>query len=197
MMKTRNIGLISVLMLLGSTMVHADTWTLNPEQSKLNFISIKKVNIAEVHSFHKLSGQLSDDGTFKVSIDLSSVDTGVDIRDSRMKEFLFNVVEFPKAVLSSKIDSKVINSMHSGETKILSVEAELDLHGLSKTLPIDVMVTKVSEDELLVSSSHPIILNVGDFKLDAGVDKLKELAGLSDISHAVPVSFYITLNATK
>ncbi|HDZ16176.1 MAG TPA: YceI family protein [Methylophaga aminisulfidivorans] len=196
-MKTRNIGLISVLMLLGSTMVHADTWTLNPEQSKLNFISIKKVNIAEVHSFHKLSGQLSDDGTFKVSIDLSSVDTGVDIRDSRMKEFLFNVVEFPKAVLSSKIDSKVINSMHSGETKILSVEAELDLHGLSKTLPIDVMVTKVSEDELLVSSSHPIILNVGDFKLDAGVDKLKELAGLSDISHAVPVSFYITLNATK
>lgn len=197
MMKTRNIGLISVLMLLGSTMVHADTWTLNPEQSKLNFISIKKVNIAEVHSFHKLSGQLSDDGTFKVSIDLSSVDTGVDIRDSRMKEFLFNVVEFPKAVLSSKIDSKVINSMNSGETKILSVEAELDLHGLSKTLPIDVMVTKVSADELLVSSSHPIILNVGDFKLDAGVDKLKELAGLSDISHAVPVSFYITLNATK
>ncbi|HEC73986.1 MAG TPA: YceI family protein [Methylophaga aminisulfidivorans] len=196
-MKTRNIGLISVLMLLGSTMVHADTWTLNPEQSKLNFISIKKVNIAEVHSFHKLSGQLSDDGTFKVSIDLSSVDTGVDIRDSRMKEFLFNVVEFPKAVLSSKIDSKVINSMNSGETKILSVEAELDLHGLSKTLPIDVMVTKVSADELLVSSSHPIILNVGDFKLDAGVDKLKELAGLSDISHAVPVSFYITLNATK
>ena len=64
-------------------------------------------------------------------------------------------------------------------------------------MTFDVLVTKVTENELLVVSSHPVILSVDDYKLAQGVEKLRELAGLPNISHAVPVSFYLTLNATN
>jgi hypothetical protein len=49
----------------------------------------------------------------------------------------------------------------------------------------------------LVVSAHPVILNADNYKLAKGIEKLRELASLPSISHAVPVSFYLTLNATN
>lgn len=45
----------------------------------------------------------------------------------------------------------------------------------------------------MVSSFQPIIINANEFGLVAGVDKLRDIAGLSSISQAVPVSFVLTL----
>jgi hypothetical protein len=41
------------------------------------------------------------------------------------------------------------------------------------------------------------VIKASDFNLSKGIEKLKELAGLSVISDSVPVTFYITLNAAK
>lgn len=55
------------------------------------------------------------------------------------------------------------------------------------------MLTKISDNKLMVSSFQPIIINANEFGLVAGVEKLRDIAGLSSISQAVPVSFVLTL----
>jgi polyisoprenoid-binding protein YceI len=173
----------------------AADWQVDNSQSKLNFISTKKEHVAEVHHFESLSGELSSEGQFSLAVDLASVKTGFDIRDQRMQEFLFNVADFPKANINAKLDPAAIEALAVGESKLFAVDGELSLHGQSQPLTFNVLVSKLSEDKLLAVSAQPVVLNVADYELVKGVEKLRELAGLPSISHAVPVSFYLTLNA--
>jgi polyisoprenoid-binding protein YceI len=181
--------------LVAGVSAHATDWQLDNEQSQLNFISTKKGDVAEVHQFDRLTGSLSENGAFTVDIDLESVNTNIDIRDQRMREFLFNVVEFPAASLSAQVDPKLVADLSIGMSQTATVAAELSLHGQAQKLSIDVMLTKLSDTKLMLVSAKPLVLNVSDFELVQGVEKLRELAGLPSISHAVPISFYLTLNA--
>jgi polyisoprenoid-binding protein YceI len=196
-MKKMNVWLSTLGFLLVSSAASATQWQINNNESQINFISTKKTNIAEVHQFDKIAGSLADNGEFSVAIDLASVDTGVEIRDSRMKEFLFNIADFPKAVISAKLPPNEIAQLEVGQTKPLSVDGMLELHGQKQEMTFEVLVTKVTANELLVVSAHPVILNADNYKLAKGIEKLRELASLPSISHAVPVSFYLTLNATN
>lgn len=189
----KSLGVVGLFLL--SMGVQAADWEVDNAQSQLSFISTKKVNVAEVHHFKQLSGQLDESGKFSLAIDLASVNTGVEIRDSRMKEFLFKVADFPTANISAQIDPAMLSDLAVGASEETSIDGMLSLHDQQKSLTFDVLVTKVSDEELLVVSAQPLILNVADFDLVAGVEKLRELAGLPSISHAVPVSFYLTLNA--
>lgn len=182
---------------LFSLSVQAGTWTIDNDMSKVSFVSTKNVNIAEVNHFGRIDGGVDERGHFSLDIDLASVDTGIEIRDERMREFLFDVIAFPKAVLSAQIDMEAIEQLPVARSMTLQVEGEFSLHGQQKTLPLEVLVTRIAEDELLVISSRPVVLEVGDYELVQGVEKLRELAGLPNISHAVPVSFYLTLNASN
>lgn len=189
----KTISLFSFL--VAGVSAHAADWQLDNDQSQLNFISTKKGDVAEVHHFDRLTGSLSDSGAFTVDIDLESVNTNIDIRDQRMREFLFNVVEFPAASLSAQVDPKLVADLSIGMSHTATVDAELSLHGQTQKLSIDVMLTKLSDTKLMLVSAKPLVLNVSDFELVQGVEKLRELAGLPSISHAVPISFYLTLNA--
>lgn len=182
-------------LLLASSMVSAAAWQVDNSQSQLSFVSVKKSSIAEVHHFDWMTGSLNEAGEFALEIDLTSVNTGIEIRDSRMKEFFFEVGAYPTAGLHAKINPDFISELAVGQSKPLALDAELDLHGQKQTLAMTLMVTKVSDKELLVVSNQPVILNVADFDLVEGLEKLRELAGLPSISQAVPVSFYLILNA--
>jgi polyisoprenoid-binding protein YceI len=72
----------------------------------------------------------------------------------------------------------------------LSIDATLTLHGKTVALKIDVVVAKVG-DQLLVTSSQPVIINVADFGLNEGVDRLMAVAKLPSIARAAPVSFVL------
>lgn len=191
----KSISLLGFLLL--SVGAQATDWQVNNAQSKLSFVSTKKVNIAEVHSFGQLSGGLSAAGQFALDIDLNSVNTNIDIRDSRMKEFLFDVIDFPAAQITAMIEPELVNAMTVGQQELSAVAGKLELHGQSQELNFDVVITKLADDTLFVVSATPVILNVADYQLVGGVEKLRELAGLPSISLAVPVSFYLTLNAAN
>jgi polyisoprenoid-binding protein YceI len=187
--------LSSLSLLVFSLNVLAVDWNVDNSQSTLSFVSVKKGNVAEVHQFKSISGQMANNGEFKLDIALESVNTGIDVRDSRMREFLFDVVTFPTATLTAKVEPNVIEQVTTGETMRISVDAMLSLHGQTQPLTLDVLVTKLTTNSVLVVAAKPVVLNVADFDLVNGVEKLRELAGLPSISHAVPVSFYLTLNA--
>lgn len=186
-------GLLALLLPLGFG-VNAATWTVNNQESNVSYVSIKQGQIAEVNHFTKVEGQLTDKGAFSLTIPLSSVSTGVPIRDTRMQSVFFEVDTYPKLTLNAQIDPKVIKALNVGEVSKLEVPAEVNFHGVSKDILFEVSAAKLSQTSLLVTSTQPVIINAGQFKLVKGVNKLRDLAGLTEISYAVPVSFVLSLH---
>lgn len=172
-----------ILALLITTNVQA-AMMLDNAQSTISFVSIKKSQVAEVHSFSKMSGGLSDEGKLDISIELDSVQTKIDIRDTRMRDMLFETMNFPNAVLTTTISDVI----PEGQPTSIQVEAELALHGVSKPITINAVALRAG-DQLLVTSTQAIIINANDFKLEGGVEALRDIAELNSISMAVPVSF--------
>ena len=182
---------IALLLVMFSVNIFAAEWQLDPINSQLSFISTKKVNVAETHYFRNIQGSVDSQGQLILAIDLASVDTNITVRDERMREYLFEVDIFTTATVSASIDTSDVDAIAEGASARLTVDAELDLHGEKKTLKMDVVVTRLVGAKLSVVSVQPVILNLSDFSLVSGVEKLRELAKLPSISQAVPVSFYL------
>ncbi len=169
-------------------------WSLNGEASSLGFATIKAGNVGESHGFERLSGSVADDGQVQVQIDLSSVDTSIDIRDERMREFLFEVATFPRATLSTAVAMADFLALEPGGVKSALLDATLSLHGTELGLALPVSVSRLSDHRVMVASARPVIVHAGAVNLAAGVEKLRELAGLPAISEAVPVSFVLVFD---
>jgi hypothetical protein len=55
----------------------------------LSFVSTKYQHISEVQQFRTLNGEFDPRGKLQVKIELGSIDSGIEIRDTRMREKLF------------------------------------------------------------------------------------------------------------
>ena len=172
---------------------HAD-WLLNPQASDLSFVSIKKNSIAETHHFKELSGSISDAGAFSLSIKLASVDTGIAVRDERMRNMLFDTAMFPSASVSGKTPANDYTSLPPGTSRIENLKFSLDLHGKNIELTSKVRVTSLSNNKLLISTVQPVIVDASSFDLVAGIEKLREVAQLPAISTAVPVTLILVFD---
>lgn len=178
-----------------SNTAHAD-WQLNNVKSKVSFVSIKNSSIAEVHYFNAVSGSLSEQGNFKVNIDLASVETMIPIRNQRMTEFVFETAKFPKAILRADL-SKQLPQLKTGQHTLKAVSAELNFHGQQKQISTDVLVNVSQDGDITVSSLSPLIINAADFSVTEGIATLQKLAGLSAIATAVPISYSLTLEKAQ
>jgi polyisoprenoid-binding protein YceI len=180
--------LLCLLGVLIGTPAHAE-WTLNNDKSSLSFVSIKASDIAEVHHFKKLTGVIEDDGSVNVEVELASVDTLIPIRDERMRDVLFEINVFPVATITAKIDPALNASLKPGEMTLVTAEVLMELHGEAAPTVVELQVVRLTEDRLLVTSARPVVVNVGMFNLVDGVEQLREIAGLPNISKAVPITF--------
>ncbi len=192
-LKLTKIVVVGLGLSISSISAYAIDWVIDGHNSQLNFVSIKKINIAEVHEFKKLQGSYDSQGQFILDIDLASVDTHIPIRDDRLKNDFFEVSKFSSAKITAMIDTDLVDAIAEGASERFTVDANLDLHGVSKPLTLDVIVTRLVGAKLSVVSMQPVIINADNFGLAAGISKLMELASLPSISQAVPVSFYLTL----
>lgn len=164
-------------------------WQLQPDISTVNFVSVKKDSVGEVHRFKKLQGSIDATGAATLTIALDSVDTGVEIRDQRMREMLFEVTQFPAAVFRTNIDSAAVAALKCGEQVAIGVKGDLALHGKTAPVTADLVITKLADGKLSVISSRPTIITAEAFDLAAGVAKLVAAVNLPAISTAVPVTF--------
>ena len=181
-------NLLAALLTLLASAQAAAQWTLSADDSSLSFISVKAEHIAEVHSFARLSGEIDSGGEAVVSIDLTSVQTGIDIRNERMQSMLFNTDMYPRAQVSADVDAAALSSMAVGESAVLEVPLAINLHGEVLTLPAPLRVSHV-QGGLRVDTLAPIIVKADAFALVDGIESLREIAGLPSISRSVPVSF--------
>ena len=182
-------AIFAAVLVLASGAASADVgWTLSPTESRVSFVSVKQGMTSEVHHFAEAEGAVSEQGNVSLSIDTASVETGVDVRDERMVDYLFQSAVFPTATLSMKVDMDELSEMEAGETRQISVTGSLSLVGQSGDIEAELLVSRLAEDKVLVATLQPVVVQAEAFELVAGIETLRELAELSSISAAVPVS---------
>ena len=72
----------------------------------------------------------------------------------------------------------------------MGIDFTLELRDQSQTYNATVLVSR-QEAGLMATTLKPIVVNAESFDLVAGVEALREVAGLPSISRAVPVSFTV------
>jgi polyisoprenoid-binding protein YceI len=186
-LQTKLAALLAAILFTGVAQAH---WSLDNDASSLSFVTVKAEHVAEAHTFDSLSGTIGDDGGVEISIELASVNTMIPIRNERMQEMLFETNLFPDATISGSINLDALTGMDAGSSVARQIDFELSLHGQSVALAADVQITRTGEG-VIVSTLKPIIVMADSFALTAGVEMLREVAGLPSISRAVPVSFTV------
>ncbi|WP_233079864.1 YceI family protein [Rheinheimera soli] len=171
----------------------AADWSVNSQQSSLNFVSVKNDVVAETHSFKELTGKLTSAGEFSVAIPVMSIDTIIPIRNERILEHVLAAKQYATINAKGKVDSKVLTGLKTGDSVVVDQALDLTLLTQTQSLMAKVKVTKVSDSQLVVTTVAPIMLDVNKFELNAGVEKLRELAGLKSISPMVPTTFSLVL----
>lgn len=175
-----------------SAMAH-NAWKLETENSTFNFISVKKGSVVEVHKFTKLTGDISELGAVSLSIDLSSVDTNIEIRDERIKSMLFEIGIFiPRATFSATISEELLTSLKVGESMPYVLEGFIDLHGVNSEISVETVIVRQAERKIMVMTAKPFVIKASEFRLSEGIEKLMKIANLPSITQQVPVSFVLS-----
>lgn len=165
-------------------------WHLKSDLSSVHFVSVKKEHVAEIHHFKKLSGAIDDDGKLLISIDLASVETGIEIRNQRMRDMLFNISNFRSARITADLSDLLKETIKSGKAIQFTTtqQAQLSLHGHDKNIDIHLLVSYDGGKRLSASVTQPILIKAQEFGLEAGVKALQKVAGLPGITTTVPVN---------
>lgn len=132
-------GILFAFVALLSTGLFAQTaWTVDKAHSQVSF-GITHMGIAEVTGLFRsfdasidTKGNGLENATYNVTIDVNSVDTGVEKRDNHLRsDDFFAVEKYPEMTFKSTSVRK------DGQNKY-KVTGDLSLHGITKPVTLDV-----------------------------------------------------------
>lgn len=186
----RKVLSVFVLMLLWSQLTQA-SWELQASDSTLRYGSVKNGSVYESNSFDGLKGYIGSHGLATLEIDLASVNTGISVRDTRMKTMFFDLAKFPAARMTMPVDVAQLSDMSVGEQWPLSTGGKLKLHGQEQMVLAELHIYRISEKRWLITSAEPIMVDSTQFGLSDGVEALRKIAGLDSILPKVPVSLQL------
>lgn len=169
------------------------SWEVVSEESNLAFISIKKGHVAEVHSIESIMGTVSEDGAARIVLDAASVRSGVDIRQERLRDILFQAATFSEVVITADLDLSEFKDLAVGQSTSSFTSGDVSIVGQSLPIDFDAIVTRIGEDRVVVVPTEPIIVDASEIGLVEAVEELRKIAKLDAISYAAPVSFRLTL----
>lgn len=171
-------------------------YQLDTANSSLYFVSTKKQHVMETHHFTELSGWITEDGQARFVVPLDKVETGIDTRNQRMRDHLFEIITHGKtAAATLSIDLEQLGDMAVGEISVNTYTVDLQLHGITTQLSAALRIHKLANQRFLVQNQQPILINAADFDLTGGIETLQNLAKLSVISTSVPVNFTLLFTA--
>ena len=165
----------------------APGWRLDPEASKIAFQSVKNGTKVETSGFATFEGAIDVEGKAEVRIMLDSVDTGIDLRNVRMRFLFFETFLHPEARITASLDPAALAALPTERRVSLPVVYTVDLHGVTKEIEIETAVTLVTDDLVLVSGSS-VVVPVEMFDLEEGLLKLQDAAKVT-ITPAGTISF--------
>jgi len=137
-MKRRVLSLLVVALFTAAAWAQGSEWQIDPAHTTVAF-TVRHMGISNVHGrFTKVSGSavVNDNDPSKDSvnatIDATSIDTGVEMRDNDLKSAnYFDVAQFPTITFKSKS----VSNSGGGKLKIVG---DLTIHGVTKEVTLDV-----------------------------------------------------------
>ena len=181
----------SITNMASDAMQSTGNWVSADNQVHFTSNKTNKQNktITEESSFATSSAQLSADGAFAMSIDLASVKTNIDLRDERLRDWVFEVAKFPKAEISGKIDMNAIGSLKTGDSLQLKQPLTLDIHGNKLDIDAQLTLKRSADNSISVETAEPVMLDAKKMGMSEGVAKLVEVMALASINEQIPVTF--------
>ncbi|RMT86898.1 hypothetical protein ALP39_03793 [Pseudomonas marginalis pv. marginalis] len=190
-----NVKLLAFTLLTCAAIPAQADWYLDNESSRLSFVTTKNTEIAEVHRFLVLHGKVDSKGAAQVEVELDSVNSGIPLRDERMRNQLFEIKTFPDALISAQINLQPVNDLAPGAQLELRLPLSVTLHGKTQTYSAELLATRLDDRRFQVVTLEPVVLHAEDFDLAPGVAGLREAAGLKSISLSVPVGAVLIFTA--
>jgi polyisoprenoid-binding protein YceI len=166
---------IAAATLLTGAMSAQAAWELDGAASSFYYVTSKASAVSEVNSFTSLSGAISDAGAASLAINLASVDTGIDIRNERMRDIVFQVAQHAQATVNVTVDTAALN-------------------GLDQDMSAELKVVKLAAGSLQVSTVRPLLVGAASFGLAEEVEQLREIASLPSINPNIVVNFTLIYN---
>lgn len=171
-------------------------WQLDPSNSRIDLFVVKADQVGENFQLSPLTGSVSTEGQAQITVPLSSIQTGLPVRNARMEKYLFESDKYPDLSIKTFIQPKAIAELQEGKHQAaFETDANVSLHGLTRTVPVHFLVTRLGADRVLVQSDKPIAIRAEQFGMNGGVEKLRDLAGLSNITPVVAVTFSLQFEA--
>jgi len=151
----KRLALVTGILALAAPMAMAQysTWASDPAHSEVDF-SIRHGGVSNVHGrFGGVAATLVYNeadvtkSTVTATIDVSTVDTGVALRDADLKNDSFlDVAKFPTATFTSTNVAKNGNK--------LSVSGNFTLHGVTKPVVLDVEGPSTPVESMMDHKTH-------------------------------------------
>jgi polyisoprenoid-binding protein YceI len=131
-------SLITAAALVATAAAQAGTWQIDPKHTAAQF-SVRHLGVSTVRgAFTKVSGSATYDPAdpskdwLEATIDASSVDTRVEMRDNDLKSpHFFDVQKYPTITFKAK-------SVKSAGAGKLAITGDLTMHGVTKEVVLDV-----------------------------------------------------------
>ena len=137
---TRRLACVALFVaaVLPVTAADAQTYRIDPEHSSAGFSVIHFGILREQGQFKRASGTIVVDpagqagGSIGVVIDLSSVDTGWDLRDDFLRgPSMFDIARYPKIRFRSR-------RLEYRDHRVVAAEGDITLHGVTRPLRLEV-----------------------------------------------------------
>jgi OmpA-OmpF porin, OOP family len=167
----------------------AQDWLLNAGASHFYMQTAKAQKIIETHQFTGLDGGINANGEASIKIDLTSVASGVDVRDVRMRFLLFETYKFPHAEVTARLDMAKLKELLTTTRIAYPLKFTLRLHGIASEIEAPVYVTRIGDRAVSVATAKPIIIAAETFDLAGGVAKLSEAVNGTPIIAAASFTF--------
>lgn len=166
-----------------------DEWLLNSASSRIYMGTVKANAIFETHHFSSIDGSVKPNGDVEIKIELGSLETGIDIRNVRMRFLLFETFRFPIARITAKLDKDRLADLENRTRIAYPLRFTLEMHGVRKDMEALVWVTRISEKVVTVSSVQPVIVTADEFGLEANVGKLMDAVEGTPIAPGASITF--------
>jgi hypothetical protein len=162
-------------------------WALVSDSSMFTIGTTKNETVAEVHKFQKFDGFVHHNGIARVSVNLLSIDTGIEIRDERMQAMLFTTAT--QAVYSATVDMEEIRKLEAGDSKDFQLQGSLEMNDRSTVIPVATKITRLDSGNYQIKTVSANKIDVGKFGFSGGIEQLRAVANLKNISPVVTFEF--------
>jgi len=167
-------------------------WVLDPAHSHVDMQTEKLDKIVETRPFTRVQGKVDKDGNATVKIDLASLETGIDIRNVRMRFLLFETYKFPFADITAKLDKSKLRGLATKSSVTYPLTMKVDMHGVTNEFTTDVSVTRKGDNTMTVATVKPIVVSAESFGFTGGLAKLSDAMGGINIVPSSAITFDLT-----